>query len=72
MPTKPHPKTTKKNVMMLTRLHAPWPPQAKGGGLDFEDAETEEFTWDEAMAGAKALRVSWYTRLRLNVRVCWL
>lgn len=32
--------------------------QAKGGGLDFDEGDSQEFTWDEAMAGAAALRVS--------------
>ncbi|CAM9452554.1 unnamed protein product, partial [Ectocarpus fasciculatus] len=30
--------------------------QAKGGGLDFDESDTQEFTWNEAIAGAAALR----------------
>lgn len=40
--------------------------QAKGGGLDFSDGESQEFTWDEAMAGAAALRVRGTYALRLQ------
>lgn len=32
--------------------------QVKGGGLDFDEGETLEFTWAEAMAGGRALKVS--------------